>query len=150
MIVVAKTDADKWAMLRFLHAHQVHIQRSDDFQAIGRVGSAGNLIGVVAFNNFVGNVCSIHIAGDGNWVSREFIKAVFEYPFKQLSIKALIAPVPDNNYKAMRFDTHFGFKVVHTVKDGWEDGVDLHFLEMRREDCRWLKREEQHELAQVA
>jgi RimJ/RimL family protein N-acetyltransferase len=151
MIVVANTDASKWAMYNFLKGRGVHLSRSEDFQAIGRLSAhSQELIGVVAFNNFVGNVCSIHLAGDGNWVSREFIRAVFDYPFRQLSVVAMIAPVPGNNHKALKFDTHFGFRVIHTVRDGWEKGVDLHLLQLRKEDCRWLGKEVKRELAQVA
>lgn len=139
MIVVAKTDAEKWAMFRFLHAHGVQVQKSDDFQAIGRVGTGGSLIGVVAYNGFCGNTCAMHIAGDGNWVSREYIKAAFDYPFNQLGIEAVIAPVAADNHKALRFDKHFGFQEVHRVKNGWEKGTDLIYLQLLRKDCRWLQ-----------
>lgn len=140
MLVVAKTDAEKWAMYGFLVAHGVKLHRSEDFQAIGRLSpNTRGLIGVVAYNGFCGNVCSMHIAGDGNWVSREFIRAAFEYPFVQLKLAAIVAPVAATNNKALRFDKHFGFREVHRVQDGWENGVDLVLLEMKREECRWLR-----------
>lgn len=142
MIVVANTDAEKWAMFLFLQEHGVKLHRSEDFQAIGRLSRASGepkLIGVVAYNGFCGNVCSMHIAGDGNWVSREFIKLAFDYPFNQAKVEAVIAPVAADNAKALRFDKHFGFKEIHRVKDGWDSGVDLVYLQLLRSECRWLQ-----------
>ena len=119
MIVVANTDPKKTRMWGFLKERGVQLQRSEDFQAIGRVGASGDLIGVVAYNGFNGNVCQMHIAGDGNWVSREFIKVAFDYPFNQLGLVAILAPVPANNRKALRFDQHFGFKEIYRIAKGW-------------------------------
>lgn len=139
MIVVALNPAEKETAIQFLHAHGVMLHRSDDFQAIGRLNSEGRLIGVVAFNGFCGNVCQVHLAGDGNWVSREFIKAVFNYVFNQLNLVAIVAPIAANNLRALKFDLHFGMKEVHRVKDGWEAGVDLIILQMLKSECKYLR-----------
>lgn len=136
-------------MWEFLNEHGVRLHKSEDFQAIGRVGVGGDLIGVVAYNGFCGRVCSMHMAGVGNWVSREFILAAFSYPFKQLDMLAVISPIAESNHRALRFDKHFGFREVHRVPDGYEEGVDLIFLEMRKEDCRYLD-EVKRELAEAA
>lgn len=149
MIVTSETDGNKIALWQFMVTHGVQLHRSEDFQAIGRLGAGGDLIGVVAFNGFCGNVCSVHIAGDGNWVSREFIKAVFDYVFRQLNLVAIVSPIAANNDRALRFDKHFGMREVHRIKNGWADGVDLIILEMRKEDCRYLH-EVKRELAKAA
>lgn len=139
MIVVADTDVLKWAMYDFLKKRGVLLHRSEDFQAMGRLSPIKrDLLGVVAYNGFCGNICSMHMAGDGNWVSRDFIKMAFDYPFNQLGLKAILAPVAATNTKALKFDKHIGFHEIHRLPDGWDDGVDLVLLEMRREDCRYL------------
>ena len=140
MIVVAATGNDKIAMHRFLAEHGVRLNRSEDFQAIGRLSAYTNeLIGVVAYNGFCGKVCQMHVAGVGNWVSREFIHAAFDYPFRQLQLNAIFAPVEGTNERALRFEKHMGFREVYRLPSGWDVGVDLVFLEMRLEDCKWLR-----------
>jgi RimJ/RimL family protein N-acetyltransferase len=150
MLIVADSDVTKWAMFNFLCEHGVRLSRSEDFQAIGRLSeNTRELIGVVAYNGFCGRVCSMHMAGIGNWISREYIRAAFAYPFKQLELAAVISPVAANNSRALRLDTHFGFREVHRVTDGWERGVDLVLLELKREHCRHLG-EKQNETALAA
>ena len=137
MIVVAGDDAQRLACWSFLQRHGVEIPRSEDFQAIARLGSSG-ILGVVGYNGFCGRVCSMHMAGDGNWISREFIKRAFHYPFRQLNLVAVMAPVAETNTRAIELDKKFGFKEVHRVEKGWGDSVDLVVLQLKREDCKWL------------
>ena len=138
-IVVARDALEKRAMHAFLQSHGVPLQGSVDFQAMGVVRD-GSLIAVVAFNGFCGRVCSMHVAGDGgHWISRALLDAVFDYPFRQLDLAAVLAPIAASNEHALRFDTHLGFTEAHRVPEGWARGVDLIILEMRREACRYLK-----------
>jgi RimJ/RimL family protein N-acetyltransferase len=151
MIFTANTDAKKHAMWKFLSLHGVRLQRSEDFNAIGRVSVlTGDLIGVVAFNNFCGRICGMHAAGDGNWISRELIRAAIDYPFHQLGLVALVAAIAADNAKSLRIAQHFGFRELHRVKDGAEHGVDLVFVQMRREECRYLGERDEQRLRDTA
>lgn len=141
MIVSANTDNSKWALWGFLRAHGVDIPRSEDFRALGRLSPhTKDLIGVVGYNGFCGKTCQMHMAGDGNWVNREFLFAAFDYPFNQLKLNMVLGPVAGDNARALKLDAHLGFKEVARVKDGWDDGVDLIVLGLKREDCRWHNR----------
>lgn len=139
MIVAANTEVLKQAFWQFLKARDVHLAPSADFQALGRTDSQGNLMGVVAYNGFIGNVCFMHTAGDGNWVSRQLIYEAFHYPFVQAGVKYVFAAVAGNNHKALRFDRKMGFEEHSVFEDGWCDGVPLYILKMSRENCRWIK-----------
>lgn len=141
MIVTSKDQAMKEAMWKFLHVRGVQVARSDDFQALGRLGDSGALIGVVGYNGFNGQIACIHSAGDGHWVSREFILATFDYPFRQLKLKYLIAPVASNNFKALKFDRRMGFQDWATLPDGFAEGIDIILLRMERSQCRWIRPE---------
>jgi hypothetical protein len=44
------------------------------------------------------------------------------------------------NAKALRFNARLGFREVRREADGFGDGVDKVWMELRREDCRWLQR----------
>lgn len=144
-VVTALKIEEKLAMLSFLHAHDVHLPPSGDFQAFGTVSEDDkSLLGVVAFNGFWGHVCTMHTAGEGNWVTRRLIWQSFDYPFRQLGLKAVLAPVAANNHKALKFDTRLGFKEVHRIKDGWDDGVDLIILQLLYDECHWLRKLDKH------
>ena len=81
----------------------------------------------------------IHVAGEGkHWLTREFLRVAFDYPFNQLKAKVLVGLVPANNTKARRFDEHLGFKLLGPIPDGHKDG-DLLVYTMRRDECRWLR-----------
>lgn len=138
MIVSSNTDQNRAALWGFLQMMGVHLPKSDDFQALGRVGVEGKLIGVVGFNGFVGTTACMHTAGFGNWVSRALISQSFHYPFVQVGIRHLFATVAADNKKALRFDRKMGFKDWNVIPQGWKDGVDLIILKMSREECRWI------------
>ena len=147
MIVTTKTDAAKWAMFLFLQEHGVPLHRSEDFQALGRVGVDGKLIGVVGYNGFCGQTCQIHTADEGHWVSRELIKVTFDYPFRQLGMEHLFAPVAANNSKALRFDRKMGFKDFGRIENGYDAGVDLILLTMAKKDYPWIVRVDERKAA---
>ena len=143
-VVTALLPQEKITMLNFLHAHDVRLPPSGDFQAFGTVSEVTEtLMGVVAFNGFWGHVCTMHTAGEGNWVSRKLIWRSFDYPFRQLGLQAVLAPVAASNTRALKFDAKMGFKEVHRVRNGWDEGDDLIILQLLREDCCWLPRLDQ-------
>ena len=141
MICVAKTDVERVQMLMFLRAHGVHVQLSEDFQAIGRLNGEGKLIGVVGFNGFCGLTCWVHDAGEKNWLSMDFLRKIFSYPFIQLGMEHLFATVAASNARALRLNRHVGFRDFARIKNGWEKDEDLIILTMAKGECRWIAEE---------
>jgi hypothetical protein len=140
-VVTALTPLEKMTMLNFLHQHDVRLPPSGDFQAFGTVSpQTTSLLGVVAFNGFWGHVCTMHTAGEGNWVTRQLIWRSFDYPFRQLNLQAVLAPVAASNARALKFDQRLGFREVHRIIDGWDKGDDLVILQLLRADCHWLNK----------
>lgn len=68
---------------------------------------------------------------------KEWMVAIFDYPFNQLQVNKLIGQVSSKNEKACKLDEHFGFAVEAVVKDHSPDG-DLLIYTMPRENCRIL------------
>lgn len=122
----------------FLKERGVLHSRDEDFQAIGNLGSGGELLGVVGYGGFVGATCTMHVAGKGNWFSRDLLFASFDYPFNQIGMVQVFTCISANNRKALKFVLHVGFNKLSVIKGGWGLEVDMHILTMRREDCRWL------------
>jgi hypothetical protein len=90
----------------------------------------------VIYNQFNGVNCEAHIAVDH--LSKEFLWAMFDYPFNQMGVKRITGCVSSANQKALRLDKHLGFEYEATLKGAMPDG-DLIILVMWRDKCRFLR-----------
>lgn len=99
----------------------------------------GNIIAGVIYEGYNGRSVAMHVAGEGNWLSREYLWAVFHYPFEVLKVVKIVAGVSSSNVKAMKLDLALGFIIEATIKDAAKDG-DLNILTMTKDQCSWLKR----------
>ena len=98
----------------------------------------GRLRAVVLYCGFSGKSCVMHIASEGqHWMTKGFLKAAFEFPFKNMGLKVILATVSATNEKSLRLSRHLGFQEVATIADAHNDG-DLVILKMRSEDCKWI------------
>jgi RimJ/RimL family protein N-acetyltransferase len=71
------------------------------------------------------------------WMVREFLWFVFYFPFVQLEVTKIIAPVESGNLDCRRFIEHIGFNLEATLKDCAPKG-DLLIYTMARDQCKWL------------
>ena len=103
----------------------------------------GELIGAVLFDNYNGRSICIHVAsnGTGHWITPEFLRQVFHYPFIQLGVSVIIGQVDSTNLPALTFDRSIGFVEEHVIPDAGKFG-DLVILTMRPAQCRFLKLKE--------
>ena len=111
-----------------------------DFRAIEAVDAKGRIRGMVGFDGWWGNAAQMHVALDTPTALRALLGPAFDYVFNQCGKSIALGVVPSHNEKALAFDQHIGFREVHRVKDGWAPGDDVVFLELRKENCRWLRR----------
>jgi len=81
----------------------------------------------------------LHIATDGTkrWMNREYLWFVFYFPFVQLGVTKIIAPVESSNSVCARFVEHIGFTLEATLKDCAPNG-DMLIYTMREDQCKWL------------
>jgi RimJ/RimL family protein N-acetyltransferase len=107
------------------------------FRTIARV-EGSRILGVAGYDNWNQASCAMHICGEGNWLTRDFLFAAFDYPFNVCSMNCVFGLVPSGNEKALKFDRHLGFSDVVELERAHEDG-SLFLLRMFREDCRWLE-----------
>jgi hypothetical protein len=108
---------------------------STDFRALARVVD-GKIIAVVGYEGFTGTACRMHMAGEGRWITREYIQRAFNYPFKTLGLKMVFGIVPSGNKAALAIDFKWGFTEILYVPGAHPDG-GLHFLQLTREN--WLR-----------
>ena len=105
----------------------------------------GKLIAVVGYNSFLPNSCQMHIAStDVLWPTKDFLFAVFDYPFNKLKVKVIIAPICKGNVKPFNMCRKLGFEQVADIPYGHPDG-DLIVVAMKRNQCKWLQQGEGNE-----
>jgi len=119
--------------------------RTNEFGSFGAavgIGWArnGELLAGVAYNEFNGANINAHIASSGrHWLTRDFLWAIFDYPFRQLGVQRITGLVGEGNAAARRFDEHLGF-TLETKLTGAHPTGDLLVYVMWKHDCRWLEK----------
>jgi len=109
----------------------------DDAVCLGQVIN-GELRACVVYCNFQGKSCQTHICSTGkHWMSKEYLWAMFDYPFEKLGLKVILAVIAGSNEKSLKLSRKLGFKDVAKIPDAHDDG-DLVILTMRPDECRWL------------
>lgn len=100
----------------------------------------GKLFGGVIYENYTGDGGSVlvHIAGfTKNWINRDLLWIMFDYPFKQLNCTQAFAQVEAKNERCLKFCRSVGWKEVIRLEGVFPDD-DMILLRMRRDDCRFL------------
>ena len=108
-----------------------------NLKCLGRVDKDGQIMGVIGYDGYNRASVQMHSAGVGNWVSREFIYAAFDYPFRVMGCEVVLGLIPSGNVQAIRFNRHVGFTEVTRIEGAHPDGA-LILMQMRRDECRWL------------
>jgi hypothetical protein len=107
---------------------------------IARVTPQGKLLGGAIYSDYTGVGGSAHIHAiieDRMCLSRAFLYLVFSYPFDQLLVKKLFAPVPRSKENVFRFCYRLGFKPEAGITDVFP-GDDMVLMSMYRADCKYL------------
>jgi RimJ/RimL family protein N-acetyltransferase len=100
----------------------------------------GRIVAMVVFDEWTPHAARMHVAIDKPMSCREFVHAAFEYPFLETGRGLLLATIPDNNAACVRLVQRLGFYELAPIVDGWAPGIDLRVFEMRKTDCRWVRR----------
>lgn len=109
-------------------------------EAIG-LEKDGELLAVVVYNLFSGADIAMHIAAvpGRRWMTRDFLRVAFRYPFVQLKCRRVTGYVPASNADALRFDLHLGFVQEGRMREALPNGEDVLVLGMLKRECRWLE-----------
>lgn len=101
----------------------------------------GELLSGVLYDNYNGRSVCMHVAAvpGKRWLTREYLRVAWDYPFNQLKVNQVIGMVDSENMDARRFDEHLGFKLAAVIPDAGKTG-DLMIYTMHRSECRWLEK----------
>jgi hypothetical protein len=102
----------------------------------------GDGLAVVAYDNWTENAVFIHCWSRATrpWFDRRFLTEIFRYPFEICNKGLVIASTQGDNTPVLELSRKLGFRITYRVPDGWSLGTDLVIQEMRRDECRWLRR----------
>ena len=106
--------------------------------AIGKLNGAGVLVAGVLYEDWNGANVMCHIAGEGNWATRDYLGVIFDYPFNQLRVKRITVPISSVNLKSINLVTKMGFELESTLAQATPDG-DLHLFRMWRDECKYIR-----------
>jgi len=140
VILTPKTEQEIAQALSLFRQKGVFIHPSAAVRILGHSNTRGIINAVVAYDSFCGRTCFMHVAAEGrNWISKKLLHAAFHYPFIVCDFVTIFGGVADDNEEAMRMNKHLGFRVIKTIRHGWSADVDLHVMEMTREECKWIR-----------
>jgi hypothetical protein len=118
-------------------AERAKLTIGPSFRAIEAV-DGDRILGMVGYDAWMPNSVAMHVAIDEPIAVRHLLKPAFGLPFLHYGKGVIVGTVLSTNEKALAFDKNLGFREVGRITDGWAVGVDLVFLEMRREECRFI------------
>lgn len=115
------------------------LQRGDGQQALG-LETDGELVAGVVFDDWTVHNIFMHVASKPgvNWLTREFLRLAYDYPFNQLGCSRVSAWVEDSNIRSKKFCEHLGYSKEATLFGAARDGGNVHIYRMRKEECRYV------------
>jgi len=121
---------------------KLNIAKIEDSKGISARSDTGELYGVCLMESWTEGSCQVHVVVINPICLKnyKFIIEVFNYIFNVGNRFVVIGFVSSNNVKALSFDKRIGFKEIARIKDGFKKGIDTVILELRRENCKWIKR----------
>lgn len=127
--------AAKWASERIKGVGEF----PEDTGTIGLMRD-GKLVAVVVYTEYTGSGVMMNIASDGSkrWMTKEFLRVCFEWPFNVLKCRRVTGLVRADQPEVQKFDEHLGFKKEGVIREGEEDGTDLILYGMLKSECRWI------------
>lgn len=113
---------------------------TEDSTGIIAVDRDGNYAAACVMDNWTGNSVNVHFAILNPFVIKYgFFNEIAEMVFVHARRGIMIGLVPASNEKALKLDLHIGFTELFRIKDGYDHGVDYIVMELRRENCRWIR-----------
>lgn len=121
-------------------AHMLQYQYGPKAVCICCVEEAtGKPLAGVIYDAYNGAIVMAHIWVEDMFTpSRDWIAAIFDYPFNKLGVKKIIGQVNSLNEEAVRLDEHFGFELECKIPEFYEAGASLLVYSMNRSQCRVL------------
>jgi RimJ/RimL family protein N-acetyltransferase len=132
-------------VVAFMRTLMPGMHTSSDTVAIGLQRNE-RLVGGVLYEGINTHNCWMHVAGEpgSKWLTRNYLRAVFAYPFLICGLRRVSGYVDAQNHRARRFDEHLGFREEARLRGAAVDGGDVILYVLWRDECRFLDLEFAH------
>lgn len=129
---------DTFRVLEFFNSI-TYLGESVGMRAVG-LERDGELIAGAVYEGFNGHNVWVHLAAvpGSNWMTREYLRYCFHYPFNEMGVQRLSGYVNASNTAARKLNEHFGYQQEAVLKGAAPDGGDVILYVMWRENCRYL------------
>ena len=124
---------------RWVHAQIPHMPAGfGEAKALGVVDASLSILGGVVFHEYRGNDIQMSCAAvSRRWLNRQFLFAIFYYPFITLGCERVTSFVPANNKHTRRFLEGLGFIQEGIMRRGFIED-DCAIYGMLRSECKWI------------
>lgn len=113
-------------------------------KAIGYIHD-GNLIAAVTYSDFKaredGSFYDLEMgiySIDKRWCNRQYLRAVFAYPFIQLRLERVQTVCSANDEGVIMFNKRLGFIQEGRHRKAWVSGCDAISWSMLKDECKWI------------
>lgn len=97
----------------------------------------GDLVAGALVYGWTGPAAWIHVAGDGQWLTRGFLRIVFGYVFMDMGCERTFSAAEASNVKSLRFLSRLGYTTVAELDGAARDGGPMLIHQLLKEDCRY-------------
>ena len=111
------------------------IWKPEGAQTIG-LEKDGEIVAGVWYDDYNQQAVTTHIAITGG-ITKEYLRVIFDYPFMQLGVQKIIAPVLEDNSQSINLVEKMGFQQETRLKNVHPLG-DMLFYVMDKTDCKYL------------
>jgi RimJ/RimL family protein N-acetyltransferase len=117
-------------------AHHINmIWKPEGTETVGLMRN-GALVAGVMYEDWNTQSITAHIAIKG-LINRQFLHVIFDYPFNQLKVNKIVAPVLSSNLKSINLVKKMGFTEHARLKDIHPSG-DMIFFVIDKTACKYL------------
>jgi RimJ/RimL family protein N-acetyltransferase len=111
------------------------IWKPEGTETIGLL-SSGEIVAGVWYEDWNPQSIVTHIAVSGR-LTKHYLKVIFDYPFMQLRVQKIIAPVLSDNLESIKLVTKMGFREEARLQNVHPSG-DMIFFVINKKDCKYL------------
>jgi RimJ/RimL family protein N-acetyltransferase len=135
MRFVPLTTQEQWDWVE----KRCNVMRDEFTSGVVAYDDTGKIAAIGVCDSFTVDGCGVHLAIENPLVIRRgFLHECFSYVFNARGRIRAFGVVPANNFKALRFNKHIGFREVARIPDGYATGVDTVIMRMDADDNRWV------------
>lgn len=100
----------------------------------------GEAVLIVGYDNWTDGAVSMHQwAKHPKYFGRDILRESFRFAFEIGDKLVAVATVRSDNPRALAVDKKIGFSEVAVIPDAYGAGIDMHILQLRRDNCRWYR-----------